>query len=420
MTMIAEANAADTSQFSHGSNNSLPLIEMSTTATRSGTGRYDDQGTSQQPERPLSIEERYEYQRGEAKIRHWKESEFAVGCVEPTWADELESYRLKRVARRNRRGRANSDNGVGGGLIWQMKENVQDFKEGVEEACSGCCQDEIDPGCGCVYLSAIICSRLGAGRIGNMAVLKENYVLVEEEVSDEAGAEDDEENENDIESGERKGKFSKVAGEDAEVDFRDKGDLDVNNTTQNTGNNRKKTNMVRRREIQLIVGPFWPMLLCITYPLIFTVSFFAAWSGLQGRPLVVKIIWVLLTGQLIRSLFNTSFRDPGILRKRKTPPPVEDDYDSDDSEAGRRRRRMAFRWGNANGPWRWSDQAQSYRPKSSMYDPDCKVVVEDFDHTCPWTGTAIGKKNMASFQMFVGLVFVCLIMDIFLLTGAFP
>jgi hypothetical protein len=36
----------------------------------------------------------------------------------------------------------------------------------------------------------------------------------------------------------------------------------------------------------------------------------------------------------------------------------------------------------------------------------------------PWTGTAIGKKNMRAFQCFVALVFTCLIMDIFLLTGA--
>ena len=39
------------------------------------------------------------------------------------------------------------------------------------------------------------------------------------------------------------------------------------------------------------------------------------------------------------------------------------------------------------------------------------------DLSCPWTGTAIGKKNMTSFQFFVGLVFVCLMMDIVLLTG---
>ena len=37
--------------------------------------------------------------------------------------------------------------------------------------------------------------------------------------------------------------------------------------------------------------------------------------------------------------------------------------------------------------------------------------------SCPWTGTAIGAKNMGSFQMFVGLVFICLMFDIVLLTG---
>ena len=45
---------------------------------------------------------------------------------------------------------------------------------------------------------------------------------------------------------------------------------------------------------------------------------------------------------------------------------------------------------------------------------ECTYVGRD---SCPWTGTAIGAKNMFSFQCFVGLVFVCLMMDIVLLTG---
>ena len=40
-------------------------------------------------------------------------------------------------------------------------------------------------------------------------------------------------------------------------------------------------------------------------------------------------------------------------------------------------------------------------------------------YRCPWTGTAIGDKNMAAFQSFVALVFICLIMDILLLSGLF-
>jgi len=31
--------------------------------------------------------------------------------------------------------------------------------------------------------------------------------------------------------------------------------------------------------------------------------------------------------------------------------------------------------------WRWSDQAQTYRPPGSAYDRDCGVVIEDFDRT---------------------------------------
>jgi len=29
------------------------------------------------------------------------------------------------------------------------------------------------------------------------------------------------------------------------------------------------------------------------------------------------------------------------------------------------------------------------------------VVIEDYDHLCPWTGTGIGKKNMLAFKLFV-------------------
>jgi hypothetical protein len=50
---------------------------------------------------------------------------------------------------------------------------------------------------------------------------------------------------------------------------------------------------------------------------------------------------------------------------------------------------------------------------------DTGVIVEEFDHTCPWTGTAIGRKNMFPFQMFVCLVFLCMVLDIFILTGSF-
>jgi len=235
-----------------------------------------------------SMDEEFVVERESAKMRHWKESPYAVGLVEPTWHDERQ--------RRNMRPTA-----------------------------IGCisCPEEIEPTCGCLYLSGIVCTKLGAGRVGNMAVLKETSV----------------------------------------------GD---------------------RTKIQLVVGPYWPMLLCVTYPLIFGVSAWTAVEAIPHQNIIVVFIWATLTFGLIYSLFNVGFRDPGILQRHSEAP--------------------------ADG-WRWNDQAQTFRPRGAIYDSDCAVIIEEFDHTCPWTGTGIGKKNMLAFQAFVALVFICLIFDIMLLTN---
>mmetsp|Transcript_24620 Transcript_24620/g.49104 ORF Transcript_24620/g.49104 Transcript_24620/m.49104 type:complete len:621 (-) Transcript_24620:399-2261(-) len=301
-----------------------------------GGGDDDDDDDGQQPaditnnDDALSLTEKYRQEKHQNKLRHWKEGEFASGLVEPTWADELEKY--------NREGRS---------------------------GCCCCCppsaeldqmfQEEIDPGCGCIYLSAVVCSRLGADRIGNMAVLKSRYVMVE--VEDDDDGEDHEEFVNDDEEALRN---------------RNKG-----SDTKNDEKTKKQTKrMVRKREIQFIVGPFWPMLLGITYPLIFGVSGLTLFVGLPYRAWYIKLGWTILTVLLIRALFNTGFRDPGILTRHKDPPENEND-EEDDAPL----RRVGFRWGTEGGPWRWSEQAQTYRPRNSCYDPDTAVVVEEFDHT---------------------------------------
>ena len=54
----------------------------------------------------------------------------------------------------------------------------------------------------------------------------------------------------------------------------------------------------------------------------------------------------------------------------------------------------------------------------AQYDSDCGVVIEGFDHVCPWTGTGIGARNMNAFHTFVSCLCVCLIFDVLLLVGA--
>ena len=152
-----------------------------------------------------------------------------------------------------------------------------------------------------------------------------------------------------------------------------------------------------RPKLDIVIGPYWPMLFLVTYPLIFGISGWALVRGLPGKPLPLVLAWCSCTVGLIVALACTAFRDPGIMYRRHNPP----------SSA------------RSQNTWRWSDQAQTFRPRGAVYDPDTGVVVEGFDHTCPWTGTAIGRKNMLSFQFFVCLVFVCMIFDILLLTNSF-
>ena len=67
----------------------------------------------------------------------------------------------------------------------------------------------------------------------------------------------------------------------------------------------------------------WPMLMCITYPLILAVSLWAFHVGiLPGKkPFIVVIGWLTITIGLIVALAFTGCRDPGILYRHARPPP---------------------------------------------------------------------------------------------------
>tara|TARA_B110000971_G_scaffold206794_1_gene230382 strand:- start:161 stop:343 length:183 start_codon:yes stop_codon:yes gene_type:complete len=55
----------------------------------------------------------------------------------------------------------------------------------------------------------------------------------------------------------------------------------------------------------------------------------------------------------------------------------------------------------------------------AVYDSECGCIVEEFDHVCPWTGTAIGKKNMSAFKFFVSGICVLIVVDILLVVRVF-
>ncbi|GMH96933.1 hypothetical protein TrVE_jg13426 [Triparma verrucosa] len=141
-----------------------------------------------------------------------------------------------------------------------------------------------------------------------------------------------------------------------------------------------------------VYGPFWPVLFCLTWPLILGVSGYTFYRLLHlEAPFYIILPWCALTGVLCRFLHRVSSRDPGILPRYREAPEES---------------------------WRWNSQADTYRPPGAIFDKECGVIVEDFDHVCPWTGTAIGGGNMPDFQGFVSMVCVMIIVDGICSSGA--
>jgi len=130
----------------------------------------------------------------------------------------------------------------------------------------------------------------------------------------------------------------------------------------------------------VVAGPCWPFCTFVTVPLIVTLSglvgFFIVSNPNTGLPWWFALIYYPIVAFVLTVLFCVSCRDPGLM-ERVT-----------DEEA-------------AENGWFWNEQVGSYRPAGAMYCRECKALVYDYDHVCPWTGTAIGKGNMLPFKIFV-------------------
>merc|ERR1712166_1090957 len=68
--------------------------------------------------------------------------------------------------------------------------------------------------------------------------------------------------------------------------------------------------------------------------------------------------------------------------------------------------------------WKWNKQADSWHPPGSTYCVDSCVIVEGFDHFCPWTGTTVGGGNLKFFYGFTGgLGLLCIVVMIMVFVG---
>ena len=131
----------------------LPFSKALDGPASGGIGAMDREGIHEEETTTISpsINGRYHSENQQLRTQHWRESYFARGCVLSTW--EAEYAQLQ-------------ENG------WKGEcSRMMDGKDNNSVPC-GCC-------------SAILCSALGAGRVGNIAVLKQSNEWVTEEVPDE-------------------------------------------------------------------------------------------------------------------------------------------------------------------------------------------------------------------------------------------
>lgn len=130
----------------------------------------------------------------------------------------------------------------------------------------------------------------------------------------------------------------------------------------------------------VVAGPCWPFCTFVTVPLIVVLSglvgYFIVSNPNSGLPWWFALVYYPIVAFVLIVLSCVSCRDPGLM-ERVT--------DEEAAESG----------------WFWNEQVGSYRPAGAMYCRECKALVYDYDHVCPWTGTAIGKGNMIPFKVFV-------------------
>lgn len=144
------------------------------------------------------------------------------------------------------------------------------------------------------------------------------------------------------------------------------------------------------RKIRWMVGPYWSMLI-VTYLIVFTITALVYATVVPVREIPEIVVGLILTAMTILFLSLTAFSDPGVFPKHDRP----------------------------KGPnWNYSGQAQSFRPPNVIFCRESMLLIEDYDHFCPWSGTVIGGKNVKFFHCFVSCLVLTMIYDVVLLSMA--
>uniref|UniRef100_A0A6B2LA05 Palmitoyltransferase n=1 Tax=Arcella intermedia TaxID=1963864 RepID=A0A6B2LA05_9EUKA len=112
---------------------------------------------------------------------------------------------------------------------------------------------------------------------------------------------------------------------------------------------------------------------------------------------VLPIIGSLFgTCLMMSSLLMTSFMDPGIIPRTKSPAPEEEGEEKLPQSIAMTTPHKTFTFES-----KWCNTCKLYRPPRSSHCSICDNCVMEFDHHCPWVGNCVGKRNYRYFVIFV-------------------
>ncbi|KAL7577586.1 hypothetical protein ACA910_015111 [Epithemia clementina (nom. ined.)] len=331
-------------------------------------------------------------------VRQWKESPFAVGYTKPTWTDEHATC----------------------GKICASCLSMDHSRQAYVQATACCCQ--------CFPV----------GRVGNLVVLRQRMVEYEEEDSDD----DHDDNNNTIDNNNNNNNnnddvnssnhFEEPTAAEHNPHMNGTGPTSSTPISQCGGDRRRRRRW--RPKLVCVVGPYFVLTMTVTLPALTGLTMFTIYRTMwdkkghdddgeeeddQIHPAVLAT-WAFCTFAMYGSLLKAACSDPGILYRYTRIPRLRSEEDDNHNNHNNNHRgalpqpqRLQH---DAYYQWRWNDQALTYRPPGARFDPEVQAVVEQFDHTCPWVGTAIGKGNMGWFQKFLVFLTITVIYDIVLIT----
>jgi hypothetical protein len=131
---------------------------------------------------------------------------------------------------------------------------------------------------------------------------------------------------------------------------------------------------VTRRYPILLLGPYWPCCVMFTTVLVTTIPAILVLVFWSVLPRWMTGIFMAVAGIALVALSSVACRNPGLVEIIHEEPQGQG--------------------------FVYNDVTRSWRPQGTRYSGQVNALVRDFDHVCPFTGTAIGAGNMISFLSF--------------------